>query len=221
MNLNKTTLAILQNFSTINTNLVIKPGKKISTMSSTKDIMAEYEGDDDFTKQVSIFNLSEMLGVISAFDKPNLDLDDKFLTIKEGKQKVKYVYADESLLTTPTKSITMPQAEIKFELSAGSLAKLQKMASILAVEDLAFVGDGKKIIARVYDSKNPTGNNFDIDLEVKSTEKFNVLFKVEKMKLFAGQDYDVEISIKKISRFSAKAMKLVVFVAVEASSTFE
>lgn len=221
MNLSKETLSVLQNFASINTNLVIKPGKKFSTMSSSKDVMAEYEGDDDFEKQVSLFNLNELLGVVASFDKPELDLDDKFMTVKEGKQKVKYIYADESLLTTPSKAIQMPKAEINFALSAANLAKLQKMSAILAVEDLAFVGDGKKIIARVYDSKNPTGNSFDIDLETKTTEKFNVLFKVEKLKLMSGMDFDVEISSKKISKFLSKSIKLVTYVAVEASSTFE
>ena len=221
MNLSKETLAVLQNFSSINTNLVIKPGKKIATIAANKDVMAEYEGDDDFTKQVAIFNLGEFLGVVSSFDKPELDLSDKFVTIKEGTQKVKYIYADETLLTTPSKTIQMPNAEIKFTLGAGQLVKIQKMAGVLAVEDLAFVGDGKKIIARVYDSKNPTGNTFDIDLDTKTTETFNILFKVEKMKLMSGMDFDVEISSKKISKFSSKTIKLVTYVAVEAASTFE
>ncbi len=218
MNLNKETLAILQNFSTINTNLVIKPGKKFSTMSSTKDILAEYEGDDDFTKQVSVFNLNELLGVISAFNKPEIDLDDKFLTVKEGTQKVNYVYAEESLLTTPNKSIVMPKVEIQFSISSTDLAKMVKMANILSVEDLSFIGDGTKIIARVLDSKNPTGNSFDIDLETKTTKTFDAQFKIEKLKLFPG-DYDVELT-QRISRFAHKGVKLVVYVAVEASSKF-
>lgn len=220
MNLSKETLAVLSNFSSINTNLVIKPGVKFSTMSASKDIMAEYEGTDDFTKQVAVFNLNELLGVVGSFDKPELELDDKFMIVKEGKQKVKYIYADESLLTTPSKAIKMPTPEISFLLSAGQLAKLQKMSGVLAVEDLAFVGDGKKIIARVFDSKNPTGNSFDVDLETPSTVKFNVLFKVEKLKLMTGMDFDVEISSQKISKFSSKAIKLVTYVAVEANSTF-
>jgi hypothetical protein len=221
MNLSKETLSVLQNFSTINTNLVIKPGKKFATMSASKDVMSEYEGDDDFEKQVSVFNLNEFLAVVSSFEKPELVLDDKYMTVKEGKQKVKYIYADETLLTTPTKAIQMPKAEIEFEMTAGNLAKLQKMSSVLAVEDLAFVGDGKKIIARVYDSKNPTGNSFDVDLETKTSEKFNVLFKVDKLKLMTGMDFDVEVSSKKISKFSSKSIKLVTYVAVESASTFE
>jgi hypothetical protein len=219
MQLSKQTVDMLKAFAAINTNLVIKPGKKFATMSASKDIFAEYEGEDDFSKQVAVFNLNELLGVIGSFSKPELDLDDKAMTVKEGKAKVKYVYAEESLLTTPTKSLQMPTPDVEFDLSAETLAQLKKMSGILAVEDIAFVGDGKKVIAKVFDAKNPTGNSFDIDLETKTTEKFNVMFKVEKLKLPDG-GYKVELSSKKISRFTHSAIKLSVFVAIEATSTF-
>lgn len=219
MQLSKETLDILKAFANINTNLVIKPGKKFSTMSASKDILADYEGTDDFTKQVSVFNLNELLGVIGSFGKPEIELDDKSMTVKEGKAKVTYVYAEESLLTTPTKALQMPKAEVEFDLTAEQLSQLKKMSGILAVEDIAFVGNGKKVIAKVFDSKNPTGNSFDIDLETSSTEKFNVLFKVEKLKLPDG-GYKVELSSKKISRFTHESIKLSVFVAIEATSTF-
>jgi hypothetical protein len=219
MQLSKETVDILKAFATINTNLVIKPGKKFATMAASKDIFAEYEGEDDFTKQISIFNLNELLGVIGSFGKPELDLDDKSMTIKEGKSKVKYVYAEDSLLTTPSKSIQMPTPEVSFDLSEDNLNSVKKMAGILAVEDLAFIGDGKKIIARVFDAKNPTGNSFDIDLETKSPEKFNAMFKVEKLKLPNGS-YTVDLSKQRISKFSHSTISLTVFIAIEATSTF-
>jgi hypothetical protein len=220
MNLSKETVDVLKNFSVINSNLVIHAGKKIATVSASKDIMAEYEGVDEFEKKVSVFNMNELLGVLSAFGKPELDLSDDYVTIKEGKQKVKYVYAAESLLTTPSKSIVMPAATISFSLSSSQLERINKMAGVLAVEDMSFIGNGKKIIARVHDVKNSTGNSFDLDLEVTTTQKFDVHFKVEKMsKLFSG-DYDVEISDKKISKFLNKNIKLVVYLAVEIDSTF-
>ena len=40
-NISKDTLNILKNFSGINSNLYVKPGSKITTMSPTKNIMAE------------------------------------------------------------------------------------------------------------------------------------------------------------------------------------
>lgn len=219
MKLSNNTKVIFKNFSSINNNLVIKAGKSISTISPGKDILANYNGDDDFDKTISIFNMSEFLGVLSAFNDPELVLDDDFLTVKEDRQTVKYIYADESLLITPSKAINMPTPEITFKLSDEQLAKIQKMAGILSVDDLAFVGDGDKIVARVYDSKNPTGNSYDVDLDSQTTETFNVILKVDKLKIVPGA-YDVQISSKKISKFSHDSIDLHYFIAVEATSTF-
>lgn len=219
MKLDKNTEIVLKNFATINTNLVIKPGKSFSTWSMGKDILATYSGETEFAETVSIYNLPEFLAVLSAFKEPELDLGIKSVVVKEDKQKVTYVYADESLLSSPSKAINMPAAEIEFDLTADNLAKIQKMSSILSVGDLAFIGDGEKLIARVYDSKNPTGNSFDIDLETETQNTFNVILRVEKLKVIPS-DYKVEISSKRISKFTSSAIELSYWIAVEGTSTF-
>jgi hypothetical protein len=219
MKISKETLDILKAFSNINTNLLIKPGKKISTMSAGKDIMAEVEVAEKFDKEAGIFNLNELLGVVSLFNAPEVTFEDKYLEIAEGKVKTKYVYADASLLTVPTKSIQMPTPEIEFELTADNLSKILKASAALSVGDIAVVGDGKAVSIKVLDVKNPTSNSYSVDLDTATTETFEVYFKVEKLKLIGG-DYDVEISSKKISKFSHKTIKLVVYIAVESNSTF-
>lgn len=220
MKLSKKTLEILKAFSPINTNLVIRPGNKITTITPGKSVYAEATVDETFDKQVCVYNLNEFLGVITAFADPDIDLSDKFATIKEGNNKVKYIYADEALLTLPpTKQIKLPSTDVSFNLDQASLTQALKMAQILAVEDLSFIGDGKKIIARVFDSKNPTGNTFDVDLDTKTKLEFDIQFKIENIKLMPGT-YSVEISKSKLAKFDNGAA-VVYFVAVEASSTFE
>jgi hypothetical protein len=221
MKLSKETIDILKAFAAINTNLIIKPGKKFATKGPAGDIFAEYEGNDEFDTQISVFNLNELLGVIGSFSDPDISLSDKSMTIKEGKSKVTYVYADESILTVPDRNITinMPPAEVKFNLTEDDLNSTKKMAGILSVEDVAFIGDGNKIIARVFDEKNPSGNSFDIDLGAKTKDNFNILIKVDKMKLPAGS-YKVEISSKRIAKFTHDKIKLTVYIATESTSTF-
>ncbi len=219
MKLSKETLDILKNFANINQNIVIKEGKVLSTMSTSKDVLAEFEGEDDFDEKMSIFNLSEFLGVVLAFEDPELILDKKFCVIKQGKHQVKYVYADESVLISPKKSITMPNAEVNLHLTQDQISRLQKMSSVLSVEDLAIVGNGENVSVKVFDAKNPTANNYEIELDEKTTETFQIDFKVEKLRLYPS-DYDVEISSKKISCWKATGLKLKVFIAVEATSTF-
>jgi hypothetical protein len=221
MQLKNETLNVLKNFSTINTNLVIKKGKGIETISPAKDIVASYKGDDEFSNAVSIFNLNEFLGVLGAFDKPDLTLDNKSMMIKQGKQKVNYIYADESLLVTPpAKGITFPVSDVQFNLNEETLVKLQKMAAILAAEDLSVIGDGKTITLKIFDKKNPSCNEFEIETDVATSLEFQVNFKIDKLKLLSGS-YSVDISSKKISRFTHDSVSLIYYVAIEADSKFE
>lgn len=223
MQLRKETVCVLRNMSAINPNLVIKPGTKIETVSTSKDVIASFVSDDEFDTKMSFFNLGEFLGVLGAFEKPELDLEDKFVTISQGKQKVKYVYADESLLIVPPENQSKIEAALEnppvsFSLSDTTLARLQKMAGILGVEDLAVVGNGKKITLVIYNKKDPTCNEFEIDTEVETGDTFHINFKIEKLKLFPGA-YDIDIS-KRIARFKHGSMKLHYYIAVESDSEF-
>lgn len=220
MQLHKNTIEVLKNFSTVNSNLVVRVGSELQTMSPGKDIIATFGSEDDFATEVSIFNLNEFLGVLSAFDKPELDLDTKSMTIKQGKQKVNYTYADSSLLIVPpSKAVKFPVSDVSIDLSAETLSKLQKMSAILAAEDLAIIGDGKTITLKVMDKKNPTSNAFELDTDVPTSDTFQFNLKMEKLKLFAG-DYKIDLSSKKISRWTHSALDLVYLIAVEGDSTF-
>lgn len=220
MQLSKQTIDIAKNFAAINSNFLVNEGTTQMTISASKDIMAEVEFAETMPTKAGIFNLGELLGVISLFDKPEFEFSEKSLVIKENGTKIKYMYADESLLTVPTKKITMPTPEIKFDLSFEQLSRLQKASSALSVDDLAFVGDGKAITAKVFDVKNPTSNSFEMDLDVSTTSKFEVYFKLDKLsKLYPGS-YGVEISSQKISLFTHKDIKLKVYIAIESQSKF-
>lgn len=218
MQLNKLTTDILKNFSTINPNLVIKVGNNISTISPANDVYASFNGEDEFDEQMSIFNLNEFLGVLSAFDKPELDLETKYLTIKEGKQKVKYNYAEESMLhTPPDKGIKFPGADISLDLTEEVLAKLQKMAAILSAADLAVIGDGEKVTLKIFDKNNSSCNELVIDTEVETDKEFQLNFKIAKLRMIPG-DYSVEISKKLLAKFKHTTVDLFYYVAVEVDS---
>lgn len=220
MKLNQETVAILKTFAGINSNIVIKPGKKITTMSATKDILAEYEGDDEFDETFAVFNLSEFLSAYSSFQEPELVLETKQCVIKQGKQQVKYTYADESYLITPKKEIKMPSTDVVVDLSQDLILRMQKMAAVLSVEDFSIIGDGEKVSVKVCDIKNNTNNEFEVDLDQETTESFRIDFKIDKLKLYSA-DYNVEISSKKISKWKAKGINLSIFIAVEATSQFK
>lgn len=219
MELSKETLDILRNFAGINANILIKKGKKLSTLAVAKNIMASVEVVEDFDKEVGIFNLPELLGVISMMGNPTIKLEDKYMTLTEGKTKMKYVYADQSILTFPQKDIKMPSVDVEFDLTAAQLNQLQKAAAALGVQDVAVVGKDEKVILQVLDKKNDSSNQYTIDLGKDTDKDFTVYFKIENFKQIPD-DYAVSVSEKNISKFVGRAMGVTYFVAVEQDSVW-
>ena len=221
MKLNTNTHNILKNFSEINTNILIKPGKELSTISTMRNIFAKASIDESFDTEFGIYDLNEFLAVVSGMNKPELSLQDKHMTISpEGsKSKVKYFYSDPSVIVAPTKEVNMPEAEVTFSLSETNLEQLKKMAAILKSPDLALIGEkGGDIVLKVCDKKNDTSNNFDIVVGEGATADYTFYFKVENMKMLDG-DYDVAVSSKSIPHFKHTKLPVEYWIALEPDST--
>ena len=218
MKLSNGTINVLKNFSTINQNLVIKEGSDISTMSAMKNIVAKAKVEEDFTKEFAIYDLNEFLSALSLFEKPDLDFQDDYVVItEEGSAKsLKYWYSDPSVVTTPTKDITMPSNEVKFDFSSDSLAEITKAASVIGAPDMVL----EKGKLRVTDKKNTTANDYATELDVPESDvDYKFWFKVENLKLLPGS-YSVEVSSKNISRFSNSNVDIEYFIALEPESSY-
>jgi hypothetical protein len=218
MKLSKETVNLIKNFAGINSNLLLKSGNKLATISGQKNVMADATVTETFP-DFAIYDLNEFLGAMSLFEDPELDFQDKYVSIKQGSMNIKFFAADASNLTAPQKAITFPEAEINFRMTSSMLDMIKKTSSVLRAADVSIVGDGSKVVAVVGDKKNASGNSFSEP--VGDTDKtFKVNLKVENLKMLPG-DYDVSISSKKISRFKSPNTDLVYYVAVEADSTFD
>ena len=218
MKLSNETVSVLKNFSTINQNLVIKSGNKIATMSAMKNIVAKAEVLEEFPQTFAIYDLNEFLSAISLFSKPELEFENDFVMItEEGTSKsLKYWYSDPSVVTTPTKDITMPECEVKFNLSSDTLAMVTKAAAVIGAPDMALESGSLK----VTDKKNDTANNYALDLDVDSqSDNYKFWFKVENLKLIQGS-YDVQVSSKNISHFKNSTGNVEYFIALEPESAY-
>jgi hypothetical protein len=217
MKLSKETVGLIKNFAGINSNLLLKSGNKLATISAQKNVMADAVVTETFP-DFGIYDLNEFLGAMSLFEDPELTFNDKWVTIEQGGNSIKYFAAEASVLTAPQKAITFPDAEIEFNMSANMLSMIQRTASVLRASDVSIVGDGSTMTVMVGDKKNATGNSYNSSVGA-TDKKFKVNLKVENLKMIPG-DYAVSVSSKKISRFKG-AGDLVYYVAVEADSTFE
>jgi hypothetical protein len=212
MKLSKETVNLIKNFAGINSNLLLKSGNKLATISGQKNVMADATVTETFP-DFAIYDLNEFLGAMSLFEDPELDFQDKYVSIKQGSMNIKFFAADASNLTAPQKAITFPEAEINFRMTSSMLDMIKKTSSVLRAADVSIVGDGSKVVAVVGDKKNASGNSFSEP--VGDTDKtFKVNLKVENLKMLPG-DYDVSISSKKISRFKSPNTDLVIVIKMD------
>ena len=222
MKLSSNTTMVLKNFATINQNLVIKEGSELLTMSSMKNIVAKATVEENFPKEIAIYDLNEFLASLSIFKSPVLEFEEQYLTIKEEDQphkKLTYFYSDPSVVQSPTKTITMPSEEVKFHLDMNKLLEMRRAAGVIGSPDMVLQKSSGNSSLLVKDKKNDTANNYSSDISTDGDGEYKFFFKVENLKLFDG-DYDVKISSKNISHFKNDKSNIEYWIALEPESTY-
>jgi len=220
MKISKKTLDILKNFAAINSNILVSPGNTISTISPVKNVLAEATVEETFDVEFGIWDLNKFLGVVSLFNDPEFEFEDKYVRICGTGGSVKYHYCEPKLLTVPTKKINMPDTAISFALTQKKFAELQKAASVLQVSDISVSNDGTLVSMTALDKADVSSNTYSIGVgEYQGDNSFEMFFKIENLKLLPG-DYDVDICEKVVSKFTHQSMNLNYWIALEADSNF-
>ena len=220
MQLSSDTVAILKNFSDINQNILVKPGNTLQTISTLKNILASADIKEKFDSEFAIYNLPEFLRAYDLFDKSELKFNGaQNMVIKDanGRQSIKYYFADKSVVVSPTKTISMPDKYVTFTLKKENFNKLLRGVTTLNLPDIAVKGDGKEISIVAIDKKTPS-NDYSIVVG-ESDKKFTAYFKTENFKMIED-DYDVAISKAKISHFINKSKPIQYWIAIEPDSEF-
>jgi hypothetical protein len=220
MKLSDNALAILKNFAGINNSILVKQGNKLRTISVAKNILAEAEIKEEFPRDFAIYDLNQFLNGLTLHQDPDLDFQqESYLSIKEGKRRVKYFFADPNVIVAPPeKEIQLPTQDVCFQMDSVTLEKLVKAAAVYQLPDLSAIGEAGVIKLVVRDKKNDTSNEYAI--VVGETDKeFSFNFKVENIKIIPGA-YDVVVSSKLLSQFTNTQHNLKYYIALEPDSTF-
>ena len=220
MKLSDITLALLKNFAGINNSILVKKGNKLRTISVAKNILAEAEITEEFPRDFAIYDLNQFLNGLSLHQDPDLDfVEESYLSIKEGKRRVKYFFADPNvIISPPDKDIQLPSEDVCFQLDSVTLEKLLKAAAVYQLPDLSAVGEAGVVKLVVRDKKNDTSNEYSIVVGETDAE-FTFNFKVENIKIIPGA-YDVVVSSKLLSQFTNSKYNLKYYIALEPDSTF-
>lgn len=219
MKLSDTTLAILKSYQSINQSILIRPGNTLRSISPTKTLMAKIDVAENFDREFAIYDLGKLLGIISMFDDPDLIFEDKYITIKDGSNSVRYVYAaPETIVAAPDKEVKLPSVDAAFTLTAENISVALKAVGVLGVQDISIRGDGSTVSIVVHDKKNDSSNQYA--LEIGQTDSiFNADFKSDNFKM-VSDDYEVSISSKMISQFEGKNTGANYWLACESTSSF-
>jgi hypothetical protein len=220
MKLSDNTLALLKNFAGINNSILVKQGNRLRTISVAKNILAEADISEEFPRDFAIYDLNQFLNGLSLHQDPELDFtEDSHITIREGKRRVKYFYADPNvIISPPDKEIKLPSQDVCFQLDSVTLEKLLKAAAVYQLPDFSAVGDAGVIRLVVRDKKNDTSNEYSIVVG-ETDNQFTFNFKVENIKIIPGA-YDVVVSEKLLSQFTNSKYNLCYYIALEPDSIF-
>ena len=221
MKISDNTIGILRNFSDINANILFKPGKTLSTMSTMKNIMAQADVEEEFESEFGVYDLPEFLRAIDSFQTPVLKFNGTAnLKIQDEKSTLsaRYAFADKSTLRYPSKQISMPDKTVTFSLKNSDYESVKKLYTNLSLPDIAFKGENGKIKLVALDKKNSNSNESSVVVGETDLE-FTAYIKAENMKIIPGE-YDVALSKAKIAHFINKKVKVQYWIALEADSTF-
>tara|TARA_Y100000004_G_scaffold119998_1_gene134839 strand:+ start:592 stop:1272 length:681 start_codon:yes stop_codon:yes gene_type:complete len=223
MKLSKDTIAKLKNFASINPNVVYDGNGKLKTISEAKNILAEtnIESKSDGLNGFSIYDLNEFLSVVSLIDNGDITFNDNECIIKNGSQKVRYVFADPNILTTPQKDITMPPSDYTFNLKQEDIDTIRKAASTLGHNTLRVKMANQSGDITVVDSTGASKNDFTLREIESPTTKESVSFSfdilINNLKLMNG-DYTIHLSEKLISKWEGTNANY--YIALESTSSF-
>ena len=216
------TLSVLRNFSSINPNVVLKPGQEVKTISEAKNILAVADIAEDFPTEMGIYDLNEFLSVVNLVNDPKLNFGDNHVDIVGGNTKVKYFFSDSSILTTPQKDITMPSCEVEVSFTHDTLSQIRKAASALGHSEMSITATDEGVNIKVFDSKDSSANIYNIQLanDAGYTEgQFEFVININNLKLLDG-DYEVKISSKLISEWKNTTQAVRYYIALEKNSNY-
>lgn len=222
MEISANTVNVLKNFASVNSNIVLKPGNKIMTISEAKNILAEATIPESFDSIVGIYDLHEFLNILGLVDKPSVSFGDSSMRIggHGGRALVNYYYADPEILTTPTKPITMPEADVWFDLDESTVAGLKRAASIFGHNQLVIEPEEGSVKLSVLDPENATANNYSILVDGGyNNDKFKFVLNITNLKMLQT-NYQVKISSKLISEFTSEDQSIKYWIALEKTSTY-
>lgn len=200
MKISKETLAILKNFQAINKSLLFTEGKELRTISEAGTLFAIAQIEEEIPARAGIYELGKLISALSMYDDPDLTFGDRFFEIKNstGKQKMRLVYTDPSLIYAPPegRTLKMPDIDVKFELSQEDFSNIMKAGSNLGLTDFMVKGDGEMLYVGVANATDRNADSFFIEMGEYDKE-IQYVVDITSLK-FLNSNYIIKIGSKRV-----------------------
>ena len=216
MKISKETLETLKNFATINTNILVREGSTLSTISTGKNIFAKAEVKETFPKEFAIYDLNSLLSLLTLMEDTDLEFGDESLIVSKGSSVFEYFYADPNIIVSaPDQTIDVDDF-FQFDFSKDDIDMIMKAAAITAAPMLSIIGENGEVIVTVGDPSTPKSNSFR--QVIGTTDKtFNAMLAIENFKVVPAR-YNVTLSQKKFMYLVSSKGELKYWLALERSS---
>ncbi len=207
MNVDKTTLDVLDHLSKFTNSVIIEPDKDLYVVSGVGDfIYARAKVEHGFEKKVPCHDIAMLVSLIKLFNglEYNIEFEDTFLKIKsnDGKYTQQFVYGDEDVLKVPNPDkidkIFLSDTLVEFELDSDTLNRLRTALKTNKTQNLVFEAiDGT---VKMYGANSSlsgkienTANKFAVDTSAKTDKDIQCSVAVENF-VIADGDYTVKIA---------------------------
>ena len=215
MKLSDNTLAVLKNFASINSGVVLKPGKAQKTISPEKSILVEATIEDDIPSEMGIYDLNQFLGIITTLRNPEVTFAKDQIVLTDGELSVTYRGCSANLIITPPeKELVLKDITTKFSLANPTSQKLIKVASMINLPNLSVVGKNAELLLKIHERSNDTSNDGIMKIGDYAGKDFIATFKTENLKLLPD-DYNVEVQAGAFAKFVNQNKTLTYFIALE------
>jgi len=215
MKLSENTLAVLKNFASINSGVVLASGRTQKTISPEKSILVEAILEDTIPEEFGIYDLNQFLGNLTTLRNPELTFSKDTVTLDDGELSFDYRACSANLIITPPeKDLVLKTVDVKFSLPNDTLQKLIKVATMNSLPNLSVVGKKGALLLKIHERANDTSNSGTIKIGEYAGQDFTASFKTDNLKLLPN-DYNVEIQKGAFAKFENTSGTLKYFVALE------
>lgn len=216
MKLSENTLAILKNFSSINSGVVLQKGNVQKTISPEQTILVEAHLEDDMPETFGIYDLNQFLGNVTTLKSPELKFTSESVVMDDGDMQLNYYSCSPSLIISPPqgRDLVLKNVDVSFTLSNNTLTKLLRLAAMNNLTHLTVIGKNGELRLQTHEKSNDTSNFASTKIDDYNGKDFVVSFKTENLRLIPD-NYNVEIAIGGFAKFVNTSGKLTYFIALE------